>query len=151
MTFECDLRVLVVEDQAILAMELEFVLGEVGCHVVGCAMDAASAMEVAHRAKPDLALVDLNLLDGRTGPLVAHQLVRDHGVAVIFLTANPEQIPDGFSGALGVLTKPFDDATILEVVDFARRFIRERQIGQPPGRFRIAPWLLTPPPDVTPH
>lgn len=151
MTPACDLRVLIVEDQAILAMELECVLSDAGCDVVGCAMDAPSAMEIARHTQPDLALVDLNLVDGRTGPDLAARLVRDHGAAVVFLTANPEQIPDGFAGALGALTKPFDDATIHAVVAFASLFIRHREIGEPPRRFRLAPWLLRPPPDVAPH
>lgn len=151
MTPACDLRVLIVEDQAILAMELECVLSDAGCDVVGCAMDAPSAMEIARHTQPDLALVDLNLVDGRTGPDLAARLVRDHGAAVVFLTANPEQIPDGFAGALGALTKPFDDATIHAVVAFASQFIRHREIGEPPRRFRLAPWLLRPPPDVAPH
>lgn len=151
MTPACDLRVLIVEDQAILAMELECVLSDAGCDVVGCAMDAPTAMEIARRTQPDLALVDLNLIDGRTGPDLAARLVRDHGAAVVFLTANPEQIPDGFAGALGALTKPFDDATIQAVLAFASLFIRHREIGEPPRRFRLAPWLLRPPPDVAPH
>ena len=148
---ECDLRVLVVEDQAILAMELEMILGDFGCEVVGCAMDLPTSLALAERSRPDLALVDVNLLDGVTGPDVAHRLVRDHGVAVIFLTANPEQIPEGFSGALGALSKPFDEMTIRAVVAFARRFIRHRQVGDPPRRFRLAPWLLTPPSGIAPQ
>ena len=50
-----DLRVIIVEDQALLAMELELVLGESGCDVVGCAMDQASALAIAARERPDLA------------------------------------------------------------------------------------------------
>lgn len=146
-----DLRVMIVEDQALLAMELELVLGESGCDVVGCAMDKASAFAIADRERPDLALIDVNLLDGMTGPQVAQRLVSDYGSAVVFLTANPEQIPDGFAGALGAVSKPFDEATIRAVVDFARQFILHRTLGEPPRRFRLAPWLTTPPPDIAPH
>ncbi len=146
-----DLRVIIVEDQALLAMELELVLGECGCDVVGCAMDQASALALAEREPPDLALIDINLLDGMTGPRIAQRLVRDYGAAVVFLTANPEQIPEGFAGALGAVSKPFDEHTICSVVDFARQFIRHRTVGEPPRRFRLAPWLSTPPDDVAPH
>ena len=136
-----DLRVLIVEDQALLAMELELVLGESGCEVVGCAMDKAGALAIADRERPQLALVDINLLDGMTGPAIAEYLVREFGIAVIFLTANPEQIPDGFAGALGAVSKPFDEATIRAAVVFARQFIHDRTLGEPPRRFRLAPWL----------
>lgn len=70
---------------------------------------------------------------------------------MIFLTANPEQIPDGFAGALGAVSKPFDEATILAVVTFARQFIQHRTLGETPRRFRLAPWLTTPPADIAPH
>jgi len=146
-----DLRVIIVEDQALLAMELELVLGESGCDVVGCAMDQASAFAIAGREHPDLALIDVNLLDGMTGPRIAQRLVADHGTAVVFLTANPEQIPEGFAGALGAVSKPFDEQTIRAVVDFARQFILHRTLGEPPRRFRLAPWLTTPPDEIAPH
>lgn len=142
---------MIVEDQAILAMELELVLGDAGCEVVGCAMDTASAFEIAEREWPVLALVDVNLLDGLTGPQIAQRLVTEYGAAVVFLTANPEQIPEGFAGALGAVSKPFDEETIRAVVAFARRFIMHRTVSDPPRRFRLAPWLTTPPTDIAPH
>jgi DNA-binding response OmpR family regulator len=146
-----DLRVMIVEDQALLAMELELVLSEAGCDVIGCAMDKAGAFLIADRERPDLALIDVNLLDGMTGPQIAQRIVAEYGTAVVFLTANPEQIPEGFAGALGAVSKPFDDQTILSVVGFARQFIQHRTVGEPPRRFRLAPWLTTPPADIAPH
>ena len=142
---------MIVEDQALLAMELEMVLGDSGCDVVGCAMDKASAFAIAERERPDLCLIDVNLLDGMTGPQIAQRMVSDYGAAVVFLTANPEQIPDGFAGALGAVSKPFDEQTIVAVVAFARKFILHRTLGEPPRRFRLAPWLRTPPDDIAPH
>lgn len=142
---------MIVEDQALLAMELELVLGETGCDVVGCAMDRAGAFAIAERERPDLALIDVNLLDGLTGPQIAQRLVSEFDCAVVFLTANPEQIPEGFAGALGAVSKPFDEATIRAVVAFARQFILHRTLGETPRRFRLAPWLTTPPDDIAPH
>lgn len=125
-------------------MELEAILAE-SCEVVGCAMDRAGALEIADRQRPDLALVDINLLDGMTGPEIAGHLVQAHGTAVIFLTANPEQIPTGFAGALGALSKPFDEATLRATVAFARQYIVDRTLGDPPRRLRLAPWLASAP------
>jgi DNA-binding NarL/FixJ family response regulator len=142
---------MIVEDQALLAMELELVLAESGCDVVGCAMDKAGAFAIAERERPDLALIDVNLLDGLTGPQIAQRVVSEFGCAVVFLTANPEQIPDGFAGALGAVSKPFDEATIQAVIIFARQFIQQRTLGEAPRRFRLAPWLTTPPADIAPH
>lgn len=132
-------------------MELELVLTDAGYDVVGRAMDAAGALAIADRERPELALVDLNLLDGLTGPQISETLVRNYGATVVFLTANPEQIPEGFAGALGVLSKPFDDQTLCAVVDFARKYIATQAVDQLPRRFRLAPWLLSQPEDVASH
>ena len=134
---------MIVEDQAILAMELEMVLGDAGHTVVGCAMDQFSAFAIADTETPELALVDVNLLDGLTGPDLAARLVQNHGIAVIFLTANPEQIPDGYAGALGAVSKPFDDQTIKDAVAFAANYKDTGRVGDVPRRFRPAPWLAT--------
>jgi len=122
-----------------------------GCDVVGLAVDHPSALMLAERHKPALALVDVNLMDGLTGPQIAHELVARHGVAVVFMTANPEQIPEGFAGALGVVCKPFDEKTLCDVVDFAQRFRESGDTSRPPRRLQLAPWLKTPPPSIAPH
>lgn len=145
------LRILIVEDQAILAMELEHVLSDAGHVVVGCAMDQVEALSLAAHSPPDVALVDVNLRDGPTGPDVARALVAAHQSVVVFLTANPEQIPEGFSGAIGALTKPFDDQTIRAVVAFAARFRQEKATDHPPGRLRLAPWLADVPTHLPRH
>ena len=142
---------MIVEDQVILAMALELVLTDLDCDVVGSALDCQGALAIAARERPQLALVDINLLDGQTGPQIARHLVQEYGAALVFLTANPEQIPEGFAGALGAISKPFDDATIKDVVAFARQFIESRTLGNTPRRFRLAPWLMTPPSDIPPH
>jgi DNA-binding response OmpR family regulator len=137
---------MIVEDQPLLARELEFVLGDSGCDVVGCAMDRAAAIAIADREHPDLALIDVNLLDGVTGPGLARRLVRD-GTAVVFLTTNPEQIPTGFSGALGAISKPVNEQTVRAVVDFARQIILHRAVAKPPRCFYPAPS----PAEAAPH
>ena len=109
------------------------------------------ALAIAGEARPEVALVDVNLRDGLSGPEIAQRLIQDHGVVAVFLTANPEQIPEGFSGAIGVVVKPFDAQTLREVVDFAGRFGRERVIGDRPLRLRLAPWLLVPSTDLPKH
>jgi len=125
----------------LLALDLELALSDAGCEIVGSAMDRVGAIALAERDRPDLALVDVNLLDGQTGPLIAQELVETQGTAVIFLTANPEQIPEGFAGALGAVSKPFDEETIRAAVGFAARLVRGQDGGDPPRRFRPAPWL----------
>ena len=135
------LKVMVVEDQALLAMEIEYVLRELGHDVVGCATDFPSAEALAATAAPEVALVDLNLRDGPSGPRVADALHDRQGVAVIFLTANPEEIPAGLDGAVALMLKPFEPATLAEAVAFAGRYRREGRLDNPPVKLRVAPRL----------
>ena len=61
------LEVLIVEDEVLLATELEYLLQELGCHTVGMAMNSEEAVAMAEALNPDLALVDVHLEDGPTG------------------------------------------------------------------------------------
>ena len=64
------MRVLIVEDEALVALELEELLLDEGFEVVGSAANAAQAIDLGRRHRPDLALLDLNLADGLTGPRI---------------------------------------------------------------------------------
>ncbi|MDZ4309495.1 MAG: response regulator [Cypionkella sp.] len=110
-------RILIVEDEIIVAMDLEATLEDFGFETVGIAADKASALQLAS-AQPDVALVDVNLRDGPTGPEIGERLAREFGVNVVFITANPRMLGDGIPGAIGVLPKPFDAHTIKQTVDY---------------------------------
>jgi len=115
------MKILIIEDEIFPALHLEAVVHELGCTVVGIAPDAATALELAAQQPVDLALVDLNLRDGLTGPDIARQIATRYGTKVFYLTANPGQAPLNFDGALGVVTKPFEDKAIAEAIDAVRR------------------------------
>jgi DNA-binding NarL/FixJ family response regulator len=126
----------------LLAMDLEFHLTTLGHKVVGTASDAEQAFDLASDASPDLALVDLNLRDGRTGPRIASKLAQDHTALVVFVTGNPEQIPADYAGALGAITKPWDPKTLEQLVTFVRdyRSAPKGSVGAP-SKMMIAPSL----------
>lgn len=129
-------RVLIVEDEILVACEVEAVLEDIGHQVVGIAPDLNTALALA--AQPiDLALVDLNLRDGLTGPEIGRRLCERDGVAVLFVTANPRILGDGIAGAIGVLTKPADEAAVRSAVDYALRLIRDDDVGDPPASLRV--------------
>ena len=83
------MRVLIVEDELVIAIGLEASLSEEGHQVVGIAREAETALALGDRLRPDLALVDVHLVDGETGPQVARHL-KDMGVPVLFMTANAD-------------------------------------------------------------
>lgn len=111
-------RVLIVEDEVFVAMDMAETLAEYGYACVGVADDTASAMRLGAQAV-DVALVDVNLCDGATGPMIGELLAREYGARVIFVTANPRQLGSGVPGTLGVITKPVDFKMIGEALDFA--------------------------------
>ena len=124
-------RILIVEDEMLVAMELECILDDLGHECVGIAPDVETATE--HFEAPlDLALVDLNLRDGLTGPQIAEALSQ-RGVPVIFITANPRQLGAGVSGTIGVITKPTDEATVKGALDYVFRSRAGEEAAPPPA------------------
>lgn len=110
-------RVLIVEDEIFVALEIEHIVNAAGLDVSAIAADRESALAAA--AQSDIAFVDVNLRDGVTGPAIGEALARDHDIRVIYVTANPAQIGSAARAALGVIGKPFRDATIRQAVAFA--------------------------------
>ena len=107
---------LIVEDEIFVALDLERILTDAGYHVLAIAADRTEALEVAGQCS--FAFVDVNLRDGCTGPDIARHMAREHGVRVVFVTANPAQIEDG-SAALGFVRKPFSEKSILAAAELA--------------------------------
>ncbi|CDP50060.1 response regulator [Paradevosia shaoguanensis] len=126
-------RVLIVEDEILVAIDIESVLGEMGLAPVGIAADKTSALRLAERA--DVALVDINLRDGPTGPQIGRDLA-ERGITVLFMTANPEQLGNGVPGTLGVLTKPVADAELRQAIRFAVSR-REKERHAPPRSLQL--------------
>ena len=127
-------RVLVVEDEIFVAIGIENMVIDLGYEPVGIAADSISALKLASQS--DVALVDLNLQDGATGPDLGRRLAQDHGITVIYITANPAQLGRGIPGTLGVLSKPVNDDELRSAVNYA---VSNRQNGfaAPPARPRI--------------
>ncbi|WP_339933274.1 response regulator [uncultured Brevundimonas sp.] len=112
-------RILIIEDEALVAMELRFVLEDLGHEVVGTAADAESARELAQAVDIDLALVDIHLSDGPTGMALGRELAQAMGITVLFVTANPGMVREGVAGAIGVLSKPVDERAVQSAVSYA--------------------------------
>ncbi len=103
-------RVLIVEDELFIALDLEETVRALGFDVAGLANGRDQALQLACDA--DIAFVDVNLSDGPTGPEIGRRLVEEFGVTVVFMTGNPEAVADQLNGALGVVTKPAMPSTV---------------------------------------
>lgn len=110
------MRLLLVEDEPFIALDLEMLSTSAGHEVVGVADTLESALAMASSASPEAALVDINLRDGFSGVNISRALTGGGAVQVGFVTGNAEQIPDDFAGARAVLEKPFTQAGVEEML-----------------------------------
>ena len=104
-------RILVVEDEYIVALDLEDALRDLGCEVLGPVSSIAQALSLLARERPDAVTLDLNLLDGLTVP-VAELLVT---LGVPFVVCSAYGAGSADHPALGQaprLAKPFDKAAL---------------------------------------
>ena len=123
-------RILIVEDEMLVALELQSILRELGHEMVGIAPDLPAARGYFSQ-EIDLALVDLNLRDGLTGPEIGATL-GSSGVTVLFVTANPRLLGKGIAGAIGVITKPTDEEVVCSAVSYALAVRGGRPAKAPP-------------------
>ena len=129
------LRVLIVEDEALLLMQLEMAIEDEGHDVVGTAMIALAGM-----VEPDVAFVDLQLLDGPTGVDVARHLRGSKRTMVVFITANATRLPSDYEGAAGIVSKPFSQAGIVATIRYLAQCVRHPPPSLPaPIELKLAP------------
>lgn len=115
------LKVLVVEDEAIIAMMVEDLLGDMGCKIVGPAGELAQAFAIAEREAFDCAILDVNLAGQRVDPFV--DLLKARGAPFIFAT--------GY-GAAGVREEDRVWPVLLKP-------ITSRRLGEALGRLGLEP------------
>ena len=123
-------KVLIVEDEILVAINLEAMIEDLGYQCVGIAPDAPMANRLAD-AQPDVALVDVNLRDGPTGVQIGQMLSR-LGASVIYITANPRTLGHGVPGTLGVMEKPCDGRSVELALDYAVRRRQGANVAPPP-------------------
>ncbi|NEH46221.1 response regulator [Rhizobium leguminosarum] len=100
------MKVMIVEDEMLLAMELESEVEAAGHEVAGIAMNSRQAHDLLASQKPDFAFVDVQLMDGLTGIEIGRSLAAA-GIPYVFVTGNIKRLPPDFVGALGAIEKPY--------------------------------------------
>ncbi|MCF4124377.1 response regulator [Methylobacterium sp. SyP6R] len=133
------LRVLIVEDEAFIALELECLLEEAGYVPVGVAIRSGDAIALAHDLSPDIALVDIHLADGPTGVAVAQALSARAGITVLFTTANAKRVPPDFAGAVGIIAKPYSERVIRAALAYVAGRYHGGAPAEPPDEVMLAP------------
>ena len=135
------LSILVVEDHALVAMELEAIIEEAGHVSAGWAMSfkEASDLVAALPQMPDLAFVDVNLGEGPSGLEVAAAL-RQNNVEVVFMTANAKRVAVDMHGAIGIMAKPYSSSAVLAALTYLHDGVRAPPpTCVPPAGLRLSP------------
>jgi DNA-directed RNA polymerase specialized sigma24 family protein len=101
-------RVLIIEDESIIAIHLENMMAELGHDVVGIAATREDAVRQALARRPGLVLADVRLADGSSGIDAVADILRSFDVPVVFITAYPERLLTGERiEPTYLITKPF--------------------------------------------
>lgn len=106
------MNIMIVEDQLLVALDLERIVEEAGHDVV--AIVATVDQALAYAAKADAAFVDIRLAGGDNGALLGRRLIDRFHIKVIFVTGNPGEIGPGLEGAVDLISKPFTDQRVLQ-------------------------------------
>jgi DNA-directed RNA polymerase specialized sigma24 family protein/CheY-like chemotaxis protein len=117
-------RVLVIEDEAIIAMDLESIVADMGHRVVGIARTRDAAVKMAKSDKPDLVLADIQLADNSSGIDAVNEILATYSdMPVIFITAFPERLLTGERPEPAFLiSKPYSEDQVRSAVSQAMFF-----------------------------
>jgi len=115
--------VLIIEDEPLIAMDIEDIVGRLGHRIIGVARTRKEAGELAKRRKPGIILADIQLADGSSGIDAVNDLLGSFEVPVIFITAYPERLLTGDRPEPAFLiTKPFAPDMVKAMVSQALFF-----------------------------
>lgn len=102
-------RILIIEDDAVVAEDIGRIVDDMGHAVVGVASRERKAVELAQTHAPELVLADIQLRDGGSGLRAVEQIVGNSHTPVIFVTAYPERmLAQSAVEPTLVISKPFD-------------------------------------------
>jgi DNA-binding LytR/AlgR family response regulator len=125
-----DIRILVVEDELIIAEDIRAKLTSLGYNIVGLAMTADEAEKYLAKDKPDLVMLDIMLKGDRDGIELGRKIREQYKIPFVFLTSYSDRetverartvVPDGY------LLKPFTDKDLFTAIEIAIF----RKISQP--------------------
>jgi DNA-directed RNA polymerase specialized sigma24 family protein len=118
--------ILIIEDEPLIAMDIEEMVESLGHRVVGTARTHAEAVELFGKKRPKMVLADIQLADGSSGIDAVNEILANTPVPVIFITAFPERLLTGERPEPAFLvTKPFNPDMVKALISQALFFDRQ--------------------------
>jgi len=125
---ELSTKVLIIEDEPIIAADLESLVEDLGHRVIGNATTYDEAMAMVKSEMPGLILCDIQLADGSSGIDAANDILKDNDVPIIFITAFPERLLTGDRPEpTFLIPKPFQENTVKAAIGQALFFHPARE------------------------
>lgn len=111
------MKVLIVDDDFMVADCLEEILVDAGYEVCGVAGTVEDAVALGNQHRPDLAVIDLRLADGRHGTEVAAAFGENRSFGVLYATGNPDHVLLRTAPGEGHISKPYTAAAMLAALE----------------------------------
>ncbi len=119
--------VLIIEDEPVIALDLQRLATGLGHKVIGVAATHAEAISLSKASSPGLVLADVRLADGSSGIEAVGEILESYDVPVVFITAYPERLLTGNRPEPAFLvTKPFNEQTVKALIGQALFFHQPR-------------------------
>jgi DNA-directed RNA polymerase specialized sigma24 family protein len=116
-------KVMIIEDEPLIALDIEGLVSELGHDVVGIATTRKEATELAGNTKPGIVLADIQLADGSSGIDAVNDILKTLDIPVVFITAYPERLLTGERAEpTFLITKPFKPEMVKAVISQALFF-----------------------------
>lgn len=131
------MRILIVEDDRLLAAGLAMMVESAGHQVVGHAVTVRAAMDLARSHFPDLTMMDIDLGLGGSGIAAARGMKKHHGLVSLFVTEHPDRARQAADAALGVLVKPIDSDAVVRALEVASLLMAGRTPGDLPAGLEL--------------
>jgi len=125
------MRILIVEDNALVALDLEQQLLDLGHEVVGIATTASEAERMGRTRGADLALMDVLLADGSSGVDAAERLKNECGIPSVYTTATLPDSPEAKRHGIGHLKKPFTQEQVTRALHSVEAVLTGREPQAP--------------------
>jgi DNA-directed RNA polymerase specialized sigma24 family protein len=120
--------VLIIEDEPVIAADIEALVRELGHNVCDIVATRQEAVDAARRSSPGLVLADIQLADGSSGVDAVKDILSEQDAPVIFITAFPERLLTGERPEpTFLITKPFQPETVKAAIGQALFFHPRRQ------------------------
>jgi len=115
--------IVIIEDEPVIAIELEAIVTEIGHRVTGIATTHNEAVAMVEQSEPKLILADIQLADGSSGIDAANEILQRINIPLIFVTAYPERLLTGDRvEPTFLITKPFKPEIVKAMVSQALFF-----------------------------